>query len=268
MNCASFAATPAENVQAVFIGAAVAETVQSQLDACAHLMVVISHDLRTPLNTMILAASSIANRLAGEPAYSREAAIIKRAADQMLRLVSDLFDVSLLQVSRLRVVPRLCAVEEILKRIGDLFEPLARERKVHLRVDVQANLTILADPERLVQILSNLVTNAIKFTPEAGRVTITADPHGTSVRFGVHDTGAGIDSSELPRIFEQYWQGAQSGDVGVGMGLFIAKALIDAHGGSISVESELGKGTTFSFTIPNGQPLSARAPSLPQTDLL
>src|SRR5262249_49108267 len=110
-----------------------AETIH-KLDACHELMAVVSHDLRTPLNTLILAASSIANRLAAEPAYSREVAMIRRAAEQMLHLVSDLLDVSLLQVGRLRIVPRPCAVEDLMRRITELLEPQARERNVELLI--------------------------------------------------------------------------------------------------------------------------------------
>jgi len=122
MNCDySAAESAADNGQAVFIGAAIADTVQRRLDACSDLIVVISHDLRTPLNTLIMASSSISNLLAAEPAYAREAAIIRRAADQMLRLVSDLFDVSLLQVGRLRVVPRHCTVDDLRETDRRLF---------------------------------------------------------------------------------------------------------------------------------------------------
>jgi len=251
MASTSFGAeSPVDKRQGVFVESSIADVLQRKLDAYQDLMAVVSHELRTPLNAMILAASSIANRVSTDPAYMKEARIIRRASDQILRLVSDLLDTSLLQVGRLGVVPRPCAVEDLMRQIVELLEPHAREKNIQLRVDREINLTILADPERMVQVLCNLITNAIKFTPRNGIVMVNAIRRGTSVLFGVRDNGVGIDSTELPRIFEQYWQSAQTWNGGSGLGLFIAKALIDAHGGRISVESEVGQGTTFYFTIP------------------
>jgi chemotaxis family two-component system sensor kinase Cph1 len=129
------------------------------------------------------------------------------------------------------------------------MEGQARENHVYLRIQAKGDLTILADPERMVQILCNLITNAIKFTPREGSIGVQADSWGTDVRFTVRDNGTGIHPKELAQIFEPYWQ---SPDVrkGAGLGLYITKALIDAHCGRIWVESRVGNGTTFYFTVP------------------
>jgi signal transduction histidine kinase len=110
------------------------------------------------------------------------------------------------------------------------------------------------DRERLVQVLSNLVGNAIKFTPVGGRITVAADRAGDRVRFAISDTGPGIAPEEIPHLFDRYWQSAKNARLGAGLGLFIVKGIIDAHGGSIWVESQPGHGTTFYFTIPASAP--------------
>jgi signal transduction histidine kinase len=224
------------------------------------LLAVVSHDLRTPLNTLVLATTAIANRAAADCTYSREAAIIRRAADQMLRLVSDLLDISLAEVDHLRVRPAILAVNELLNRTRDLSEPLAREKNVELRTELTDNCMILADADRIVQILCNLVTNAIKFTPSGGVVIVHAGMCGSDARFVVRDTGTGIDCHELSRVFDAYWQSANAHG-GTGLGLFIAKALVEAHGGRIWVESTIGHGTTFSFTIPTARKQSSSLPA-------
>jgi signal transduction histidine kinase len=213
------------------------------------LLALVSHDLRTPLNTLLLATTAIANRPAADRADSRDAAIIRSAANQMLRLVSDLQDISLMEVGHLSVRPTTLAVDELLNRTRDLNEPLAREKNIELRTELTNNCTILADPDRIVQILGNLVTNAIKFTPGGGVVIVHAALCGSEVRFMVRDTGTGIDCQELSQVFDAYWQSAGA-RVGAGLGLFIVKALVEAHGGRIWVESALDHGTTFYFTIP------------------
>ena len=174
----------------------------------------------------------------------------------MLRLVSDLLDLSLLEVDHLRVRPAALTFEELFTRTRDLSGPLAREKNVELRTEFTDNATILADPDRIVQILCNLITNAIKFTPSGGVVLVQAVLCGSEARFTVQDTGTGIDYRQLSRVFDAYWQSPDA-HTGAGLGLFIAKALVEAHGGKIWVESVLGEGTTFHFTIPIASKTSA-----------
>ena len=148
------------------------------------------------------------------------------------------------------LLPTPFNLDELLMRIRDLYEPLARDKKVELRVENEQNCSMIADEDRIVQVLFNLTTNAIKFTPKGGHVVIRAVICGNEVRFMVRDTGPGIDCRELCRVFDPDWQSIHA-PLGAGLGLFIAKALVDAHGGRIWVESELEVGSTFYFTIPS-----------------
>ena len=109
---------------------------------------------------------------------------------------------------------------------------------------------ILSDAHRLVQLLSNLVGNAVKFTAPGGRLRISAGVADGDICFSVHDSGSGIPAHDLPRVFDRFWQAERGGDLGAGLGLAIAKGIVEAHGGRIWVESKLGEGTTFYFTIP------------------
>jgi signal transduction histidine kinase len=220
-----------------------------QSGAFQDFLAVVSHDLRTPLNALLVATSLITERASSDSVYARETVIIRRAAHQMLRLISDLQDLALLEVDRLRLIPKLSSVEELLTRIIDLSEPLALEKGIHLHVEIDESREVFADPDRIVQVLGNLITNAIKFTPTEGTISIEASICGSEVRFMVRDTGAGIECRELSQVFDPYWQSAKS-RTGAGLGLFIAKMLVEAHGGRIWLESELSKGTTFYFTLP------------------
>jgi signal transduction histidine kinase len=168
----------------------------------------------------------------------------------MLRLVSDLLDASLCEVGRLSVFPRRCPVDELMRPIADLLEPLAREKNVRLLIDQRQPLTILADPERMIQVLCNLITNGIKFTPPNGVVAVDSELQGEYVRFSVRDTGNGISPQELPHLCEPYWRSPHVRHRGAGLGLYIASDIVAAHGGSLWVESEVGRGTNFYFTVP------------------
>jgi signal transduction histidine kinase len=123
-----------------------------------------------------------------------------------------------------------------------------------------AGLAVLADRERVFQVLSNLVGNALKFTPSGGRVSLSVEQQGATVRFAVCDTGPGIPPVSLPRVFDRFWT-ETPGKKGTGLGLFIAKGIVDAHGGRIWVESELGHGATFAFTLPLVDPGTQQVPS-------
>jgi signal transduction histidine kinase len=132
-----------------------------------------------------------------------------------------------------------------------MLGPIAREKSITLTVAADADLpAVRADSARMLQVFSNLVGNAVKFTPEGGTITLSAIRILGAVRCEVRDTGAGIPADQLPKIFGKFWQAKKSDKRGVGLGLAIARGIVEAHGGTVGVKSELGKGTVFSFTLP------------------
>jgi signal transduction histidine kinase len=168
-------------------------------------------------------------------------------------LIQDLLDVAKLEAGRLGIDPRPIEVAPVIAEAIDMLQPIAVEKSIRLDVVVADGLpTITADAGRVLQVLSNLVGNAVKFTPAGGRVTIRVEHVAGNVRFCVADTGAGIPPEQLPRIFGRFWQADRSDRRGIGLGLAIAKGIVEAHGGRISVESRVGEGTSFYFTLSGG----------------
>ena len=166
----------------------------------------------------------------------------------MKRLIADLLDLAQIQAGTLAVEQMPHDVEAIIRDCVEMLRPIAAMKD--LRGMTRAGLQVRCDRERVLQILSNLVGNAIKFTPEGGSIVIEAQDTGHEVRFSVRDTGQGISEEELPRIFDRFWQAQRKGRAGIGLGLSITKGLVEAHGGRLCVESTLGAGTTFFFTLP------------------
>jgi signal transduction histidine kinase len=177
--------------------------------------------------------------------------IVRRAADRMNRMIQDLLDVRRMEQGRLTtdLVPESPAV--IVNDTIDMLRPLAAGSTIRLDTAVEPDLPlVLADAARVQQVLSNLVGNAVKFTPREGRITVCAESMEGEVRFSVIDTGPGIPAEQLPHIFGQFWQAKTSDRRGIGLGLAIAKGIVEAHNGRIWVESHVGLGSTFYFTLP------------------
>jgi signal transduction histidine kinase len=212
---------------------------------------VVAHDLRNPLNliaetTQLLMEEEL-------PAPSRKAlfGVTTRAVSKMNRLISDLLDTVRLDAGRLSLDVEDVRVEEIVFQAEETFRPLAYQRGIHLEVIApERDIALRADPLRVSQIVSNLIGNALKFTPEQGHVVLRAGPRGGLVVFEVVDDGPGIPPAHVEHLFERFWQARRSDSRGVGLGLAIAKGLVEAHGGTISVRSTVGAGSTFSFTLP------------------
>ncbi len=215
-------------------------------------LAVVSHELKNPLNTIALGLAAL-TRSAPAPSddFSRHIGRVRRAALLMDQLIKDLLDSAKVQAGRLSLDLTECNVKGAVEQVVDLLLLAAAEKSIQLQCDITPEMPpVLADWTRLTQILANLVTNAVKFTPSSGLVRIQAEPYGNAVRFRVRDTGPGIPNDELAHVFDQYWQARRTRKMGTGLGLFIAKNLIEIHGGSIDVTSELGHGATFDFTIP------------------
>jgi len=218
------------------------------------MLSIVSHDLRNPVNAVKMLAAAIlrtgdAAPLPGE--VGQHADVMLQAAKQMDALIQDLLDVSKLESGRMSMSPRPIAITEILDEATEMLRPGAEQAGVEIRRAAQPRLpSVDVDPDRIVQVLSNLIGNAIKYTPRGGHVTISAEPIDDFLQVTVADTGVGIPEQELPRVFDRFWQSKRTNRSGAGLGLTIARGMVRAHGGRIWIESETGKGTQVHFTVP------------------
>jgi K+-sensing histidine kinase KdpD len=231
---------------------------------------VVAHDLRNPLH-LVMATTELLGEPDLAPERRRELlGMTMRATAQMRRLVSDLLDAVRIQTGRLTLDLESVTIGAIVDQAEEMARPLAAERSVILQTSASDRATRLrVDRARIQQVLGNLLGNAVKFTKSGGRVVLEASIENEIATFRVRDTGPGIPPDRLPLVFEQFWQGDSKDRRGVGLGLAIAKALVEAHGGSITVESRVGEGTTFSFTLPVPVPddLPAESTARPELQL-
>jgi PAS domain S-box-containing protein len=214
---------------------------------------VVSHDLRNPLSAIAMCARVLKENPPSDPAQREELLqTIRESTDWMNHLIQDLLDVASIERGRLALEVRPAEPSQLALQALHMFELEAREQGIALEVKLPTNLPLVsADAARVVQVLGNLVRNAIKFTPRGGRITISADRGESAVQFAVADTGRGIAPEHQARIFDRYWQSAEGDRTrGSGLGLSIARGIIEAHGGRIRVESAPGHGSTFAFTVP------------------
>ncbi len=218
------------------------------------VLAMVSHDLRSPLNAILFVAQSMlrtpmaSDRRKGD---RKKAEIVRRCADRMNRLIQDLLDLTSIEAGHLSVELRRTALAPTLQAAMDAAAPAAEAKRQRLEVRLPDEpLVVVCDGLRIIQVVSNLVGNAIKFTPPGGAITVSAERGAESVLVRVSDTGPGISEAHLPHVFERYWQAKETASKGTGLGLYIAKGIIDAHGGDIGVTSELGRGATFHFTLP------------------
>ncbi|HEY7374078.1 MAG TPA: HAMP domain-containing sensor histidine kinase [Polyangia bacterium] len=214
---------------------------------------IVAHDLRNPLTAIKTLAASVAH---GNPTLAPRLDRIDRAVDRMDRLIGQLVESTRIGHGELTISPRAESVEWMVHEAVDSFSITAREREVTLEaVEIPSEVAVQADRDLVLQVLGNLVGNALKFTPAGGRVTVTARPRTDVIELAVADNGSGIKPHDLPHVFEQYWK---SDNRGTGLGLFIAERVVQAHHGRIWAESSLGVGTTFFFTLPRVSREAAR----------
>jgi PAS domain S-box-containing protein len=219
---------------------------------------VVSHDLRSPVNTIKMSSSMFLESARERREKNvRWIETIHRAADQMTVLIENLLDASRIESGSFAVAPSECDLGTLLADALDLFRPIAAQNSIELGSKIlDEHSSAWIDSSQILRVLSNLVGNAIEFTPKGGTITLTADRRGNEFRIGVADTGSGIPAEHLPHVFERHWK-ARAGDRrGAGLGLAIAKAIVEAHGGRIWAESTPGKGSTFWFTLPLRAPES------------
>ena len=216
------------------------------------ILSVVSHDLRNPLGTILMGATSLLNVDGDRGAYRVRtiAERIHRQAERMARLIEDLVDFAGIQAGQLAIERKQHNPETILSATSEIFSSMAQERGLRFEASAVAGLPVVeCDSERAVQVMSNLVANALKVTPKGGAISIGAQPQNNDVVFYVRDTGPGIDAEELPQLFQRYWRSKHAQYKGAGLGLSIARGIVDAHGGKIWAESQLGRGATFYFSL-------------------
>ncbi len=219
------------------------------------LVAVVSHDLRSPLTVIVMQCGMMQRVIAADvsPASKRlNSAIdtLQRATARMTNLLEDLLDTSKIEAGRYSITPRPLEVGQFFEDAWSLLTPLALNKFIDLTFTGEPNLKILADPERIFQVLSNLVGNAIKFTPKEGQISVTAAVEGDFVAVSIADSGAGIAPDQLPHVFERYWRIREGNPSGTGLGLYISQGIVKAHGGELTATSTLGVGSVFCFTVP------------------
>jgi len=210
----------------------------------------VTHDLRNPLCVIAVNAQTISDE--SKEASTREAADeVTRAAARMERLLTDLLDVARIDSGMLRIVKQPHDVGALLTEVRQSYGPLFAARGVTFAVEEPATRVLASfDCDRIVQVLSNLLGNAMKFVASKGTVDLHAEKRGGHVEFVLADNGPGILPAALPHVFDRFWQVEKGARRGLGLGLYICKEIVEAHGGRIWVASEVGKGATFRFTLP------------------
>jgi signal transduction histidine kinase len=229
---------------------------KAAMQAREELVAAVSHDLRSPLAAIQLRAEAFMHNSQNDKLTSQLRSI-RQAASNMERIIRELLDTASLEAGRLELELALVPIGRLLTSACEIASPLITRRSLKLDCDIGWLPEVRCDSERLTRVLVNLLDNAAKFTDE-GTITIRAEARAGEVLVSVTDTGCGISSEAMPHIFDRFFTTTRAG--GTGLGLYMAKRIVEAHGGRIWVTSEVGQGSTFWFTIPQA-PVD-RAPAL------
>jgi signal transduction histidine kinase len=231
------------------------------LEAREELVAVVSHEIKNPLTTITTSLELLKRALPhdGQVRTQKLISHMGAAAHRMNHIVSDLLEVTRIESGHFRLIQSAVNVSDLINELIEIFEPLVTEKSLHLEYQISSEAqAAYCDRDWIIQVLSNLMSNAIKFTDAGGTIRVQVDRSGDQFHFEVQDTGCGIAPEELPHVFERFWQAKHKQYLGVGLGLYIAKNIIDAHGGKIGVRSEVGGGSTFHFTLPAAAELPAQ----------
>jgi signal transduction histidine kinase len=239
------------------VGRLYAELEQSSMHK-SEFLANMSHELRTPLNAVIGFSEVLEGRFFGElnDKQAEYIADIHSSGRHLLTLINDILDLSKIEAGRMDLQLTPVALDELVQNSVSLLRERATRQNVALTVDVDASVGIVdADERKIKQVVFNLLSNALKFTPEDGRVVVAASGNSDEAQVSVRDDGVGIAAADQDRIFEEFQQvGTSHLQEGTGLGLAISRRFVELHGGNLSVESELGRGSTFTFTLPRTQP--------------
>jgi signal transduction histidine kinase len=226
------------------------------LDSRDIVLTVVSHDLRGYLNAILLSCTAL-TRAPADPERARERQRIeqiRRGAERMSRLIEDLLTASTIESGKFTTNPAPTSVADLIEEATRAFEPLAATKSLRLDSRVDPDLPpALCDPERILQVLANLVRNAVKYSPTGQSIRVGARRDNDAIVLSVADAGPGIPADKSSCVFERYWRADSKGE-GLGLGLYIAKGIVASHGGRIWVQSEPGRGSKFSFTLPLAVP--------------
>lgn len=225
---------------------------EAAVNARDEVLRIVAHDIGNSLSAVKIHAMVLERTLSpGDVEARKRTEAIRNLTQQMDRLRQDLLDVAAIEAGRLSFEPGETALAEVVDDVLGTVAGMAAEKSLAVESCVSAELpAVWADRERLHQVLSNLVGNAVKFTPAHGRIRVSAARDGDDVRVAVEDTGPGIPAEHLENVFDRFWQARSTRRAGAGLGLAIARGVVEAHGGRIWARSEVGRGTTFEFTLP------------------
>lgn len=217
----------------------------------------VSHELRTPLAAIKGYAALLLGGQFGSfaAAQSERLAKIEKHADLLAKLIDNLLDIARIEAGRVTMETRAIPVEPLLETVSEMVKPQLDAKRIRLKTQLNGITELPGDPTHLPRVFMNLLSNAIKYTPEGGGITVTLERDGAQVLAKVRDTGCGIASQDLPKLFQEFYRTGNPINEqvrGTGLGLALVKRIVEAHRGRIWVESEVGKGSTFSFTLPAG----------------
>jgi signal transduction histidine kinase len=224
---------------------------EAAMRARDEVLAAVSHDLKNPLGTIYTSAALLLEMPLPEEQRNRQLGVIRRTAERMNALIQDLLDVSKMEAGAFSVDATPERVGSLVGEAIELLGPIAAAKRIELRDCSQVrDERVLADRARVLRVFSNLVGNAVKFTPEGSAVTIGAERREDAVLFSVADHGPGIPQDQIGRIFDRFWQARRASSEGSGLGLAIARGIVEAHGGRIWAESQPEQGATLFFTLP------------------
>jgi signal transduction histidine kinase len=219
------------------------------------LLAVVTHDLRNPLSVILVSARLLLRSLPEDDSRAttrKQIEAMGRAADEMSHLVQDLVDATHIDAGELALGFETLEAGPIVQKAVSLLEPSAARKPLSLTTQISPDLPrLLVDRERVVQALGNLLANSVRFTPKGGAITVRASAHDGEVRFEIADTGPGIAPAQRAALFKRERPEGSCLGQGTGLGVFVAKGIVEAHGGKIWVESTPGRGATFCFTLPS-----------------